>query len=200
MGGSFDPVHKGHIYLANQAITEVGLEKLVMVPVGKQPFKQERAMVAGHHRFNMLSIATKAIDNIYIWDYELKKSGISYTINTLKAAEKHFAPEGDCEFYFLVGTDAFLKIEIWKQSEALLRDFGIIVGKRPGYREEELKLVSERIEEKYGTEIVEIQNRELEISSTEIRTLLKSDAHEDLSPYLYPEVERYIKENGLYKG
>ena len=90
-----------------------------------------------------------------------------------------------------------MKIETWKNSEELLTGYSYIIGTRPGYREDDLIICMKYLAEKYGTNIVNILNTQRDISSTEIRNLLKSG--HDVNELLHGSVERYIRENGLYK-
>lgn len=195
LGGSFDPVHCGHIGLAEDALVQAQLDKVVFVPAAHQPFKLDRDVTSGHHRFEMLKLAIKEHEHLEISQYELESRGISYTYLTMRAMQKQYGEE--VRLYFITGTDSFLKIEKWMNSEELLKNYSFIIGTRPGYKKVELDRCVKRIFEKYNTEIVNIDNTQLDISSTEIRERLENGtAATGLVPV---EVERYIKEHGLYR-
>jgi len=194
-GGSFDPVHFGHIYLARQAVAEVDLDSLLVVPAEIQPFKPERPLTSGTHRAKMAELAFGGDAKIKVSDLELKKGGISYTIDTLREIKKTLE-EGD-EIYFVIGADAFLKVEKWKDPEELLREYGFIVGARPGYKKKELEDLTNRLKRVYNINITTINNKLIDISSTEIKSGIESGG--SLKDYLPAEVESYIKENGLYR-
>ena len=103
----------------------------------------------------------------------------------------------DARLYFITGTDSFLKIETWKNAEELIRSCSYIIGTRPGYRKQELDICIERIRRDYNTEVINIDNTQFDISSTEIRKRLESGLPcSDLIP---EKTERYITANGLYK-
>lgn len=194
LGGSFDPVHLGHIGLAKDAKCEAGLEKVLFIPAKLQPFKLDKKVTPGEDRLAMLDLAIKDIPGMEISAYELESDSISYTYLTLRAMKQVFGDKA--KLYFITGTDSFLKIEKWKNAGELLEDFSYIIGTRPGYKEEELNICIERIRGKYDTEILKINNTQLDISSTEIRERLENgESADDLIP---AEVGRYIIEHGLY--
>lgn len=193
-GGTFDPVHTGHIHLAKDALEQAGLDKVIFVPARLQPFKLDRKTASGKDRMEMLKQAVSGYKNLEVSSYELDSESISYTYLTLRAMSDKLG--SDMKLYFITGTDAFLKIEKWKNSHELLTKYSYIIGSRPGYKETELKDHIKDINERYGTEVLMINNTQHDISSTEIRDILKTGGSLE---HLVPEqVERYIKENGLY--
>jgi nicotinate-nucleotide adenylyltransferase len=192
-GGTFDPVHYGHIELARQAIRECMLDEIIVVPVNEQPFKMDRTLAFGEHRFNMLEIAFAADERISISDIELSKAGVSYTIDTLREIKEAYV---NAEITFLVGIDAFLKVELWKDAEELIKEFSFIIGIRPGYLKEEQKNFAAYLREKFDTNITTIDNALIDASSTDIKTLIRGGR--SCSEIIPPDVERYIRTNGLY--
>ena len=192
-GGTFDPVHCGHMEVARRAILECGLDKLIVVPANEQPLKTDRALAPGHHRMNMLKLAFSSDDNIVISDIELKKGSLSYTVDTLRDIRRIY---GEAEIFFVVGIDSFLKIELWKEPGALLRDFPFIVAVRPGYMENELEELAARVKESFGARIFRISNALIPVSSTKVRDGIRLG--EDFGDGLVSEVKVYITENGLY--
>lgn len=195
LGGTFDPVHLGHINLAIDAKAQAGLDKVIFVPAKLQPFKLDKNVTAGEHRLAMIKEAIDGIDGLEVSPYELEAEGISYTYLTVRAMKKLFGT--DARLYFITGTDSFLKIETWKNAEELIRSCSYIIGTRPGYRKQELDICIERIRRDYNTEVINIDNTQFDISSTEIRKRLESGLPcSDLIP---EKTERYITANGLYK-
>lgn len=195
LGGTFDPVHLGHINLAIDAKAQAGLDKVIFVPAKLQPFKLDKNVTAGEHRLAMIKEAIDGIDGLEVSPYELEAEGISYTYLTVRAMKKRFGT--DARLYFITGTDSFLKIETWKNTEELIRSCSYIIGTRPGYRKQELDICIERIRRDYNTEVINIDNTQFDISSTEIRKRLESGLPcSDLIP---EKTERYITANGLYK-
>ena len=195
LGGTFDPVHLGHINLAIDAKAQAGLDKVIFVPAKLQPFKLDKNVTAGEHRLAMIKEAIDGIDGLEVSPYELEAEGISYTYLTVRAMKKRFGT--DARLYFITGTDSFLKIETWKNAEELIRSCSYIIGTRQGYRKQELDICIERIRRDYNTEVINIDNTQFDISSTEIRKRLESGLPcSDLIP---EKTERYITANGLYK-
>jgi nicotinate-nucleotide adenylyltransferase len=192
-GGTFDPVHYGHIELARQAVNECSLDKLIVIPVNEQPFKMDRALAHGRHRYNMLKLAFECDDKIIVSDIELAKGDVSYTIDTLREIKRLYE---NAEISFIVGIDAFLKVEMWKDSDELLRDYSFIIGTRPGYLESELDGLISSLLESHHTNVMKIDNMQIPVSSTEIKESIKSG--KGYGEALAPEVERYIITNGLY--
>lgn len=195
LGGTFDPVHYGHINLALDARDEMDLDKVILVPARLQPFKQDRKTASGYDRLTMINMAIDGTDGLESSSCELDAEGVSYTYLTVRAMRRRFGEE--CRLYFITGTDSFLKIETWKNAGELLRSCGYLVGTRPGYRQKELEDCISRIRHDYNTEVRNIHNSQYDISSTEVRQRLESGRPcGDLIP---EKVERYIRENGLYK-
>lgn len=195
LGGTFDPVHLGHINLALDAKREVGLDKVLFIPAKLQPFKLDRKTASGTDRLAMLEEALCDIDGLETSSYELDADGISYTYITMRAMKERFG--SNAHLYFIMGTDSFLKLETWKNSEELLHGYSYIVGTRPGYRIEELENCIERIRRDYNTEVKKIHNIQFDISSTEIRRRI--DCGISCGDLITDRVERYIRANGLYK-
>lgn len=194
LGGSFDPVHFGHIGLAEDAKELVSLDEVLLIPAKLQPFKLDKKFVDGTHRLEMIKLATQEISGLTACDYELQQEQISYTYKTLKAISEMEGP--DTKIYFITGTDAFLKIDLWKNAKDMLQTYSFIVGNRPGYREEELSECIENLKRDYNTDIIKVDNRRRDISSTEIRQRLENK--ESLTGLVPEVVERYIITHGLY--
>lgn len=195
LGGTFDPIHIGHLLLAEQAKEDASLDQVIIMPTMIQPFKRNKKIADGNHRYHMIKEAIKGNDHLQVSRQELDTPEISYTINTLKACKRDLG--GKCELFFITGTDAFLDIEKWYQSKELLTEFSFIVGSRPGYKEAELIQCINHIKEVYHTNVIKINNRKVEISSTDIKYRIK---HGKSIKYLVTkEVEEYIYESKIYQ-
>lgn len=194
-GGSFDPVHLGHTGLAEDAMKQAGLDKVVFIPAKLQPFKLDKKLASGEDRLEMLKLAISNTAGFEISEFELEEDGISYSYLTMRAMQEKYGD--DTKLYFITGTDAFLKIDQWKNAEEMLANYSYVIGTRPGYKQEELKEFAERIRAIYGTEIININNVQIDVSSTEIRDCLSRGV--STNGLVSDEVERYIKKNGLYE-
>ena len=195
LGGSFDPVHNGHISLAKHAVEIGGLDEVVMIPARIQPFKQDRIPASGEDRFNMLAMAADDDDYITVSRYELQQEGVSYTYLTMRHMQEFFGE--DTRLYFITGTDSFLKLDTWKNAPELLTKYSYIIGTRPGYRQEEYEEAYERITSTFGTEVISMKWTEPDISATQIRKMIADG--EPIDHLVPPEVDRYIREHGLYR-
>lgn len=194
-GGSFDPVHLGHTGLAADAVKQVGLDKVVFVPAKLQPFKLDKKLTSGNARMDMLRLATADMDNVEISSYELDAEGISYSYLTMRAMQEKYGEAA--KLYFITGTDTFLQINKWTNAEEMITSYSYVIGTRPGYKQEELDSFIDKQRRKYGTEIININNTQIDVSSTEIRDMLR--AGKSAAGLISGEVERYIRENGLYE-
>lgn len=193
LGGSFDPIHNGHISLAKDALSAVGLDKVVLMPVYRQPFKPGMPVSSNEDRISMIREGIAGEPGLAVSDWEINQGGISYSYLTLRAMKSQHPA---AQIYFISGTDTFLKIHLWKNAEELLRENNFIIGHRPGYREQELFRRVDEIKQAYHTEATVINNTRLDISATKIRNLVaKGEAITNLVP---AGVERYIITHGLY--
>lgn len=193
LGGSFDPVHLGHLSLAKDALVQGSLDQVILMPVHRQPFKLDTKLSLDKDRLSMLREAVKDSPGLTVSDWEIKSKGVSYTYLTLRSLKKQYP---DAKIYFITGTDTFLKINTWKNAEELLEENNFIVGHRPGYREQELLERVSSLRQTYETDINVINNTRLDISATEIREIIKCGGA--ISKLVPPGVERYIKTHGLY--
>lgn len=195
LGGSFDPIHNGHLSIAEAAVNELRLDRLLLMPAFVSPFKQGRTVADEQDRLEMARLAARTIPNASASDYEIRKQSVSYTYDTLDALDR----EGTYgTLIFLTGTDAFLDIETWYRGEELLRRFAFGLAPRPDTdrNEEERKL--DRFRERYGADITVLHNRAVPVSSTEIRE--KVAAGVSITGLVPADVEGYIYEHGLYRS
>ena len=203
IGGSFDPVHLGHVNLAEDAKEQACLDEVWFMPTNIQPFKQDKKVAAEEHRLNMLYLAISGTEGLKVSTLEMELDGISYTYRTLRTVraslleDPHDLQEAVPKLYFIVGTDSFIKMSIWSHGAELLTENAIIVGSRPGYREEESAFYQNKYRELYGTEILVVHYDLLDISSTQRREkVLAGDTIHHLVP---KKVAEYIAQKGLYK-
>ena len=192
-GGSFDPIHIGHVALAENAVRECGLDKLIFMPAYISPFKQDRHVTDGRDRCRMIETVLKTNSAFCLSRYELNKQGTSYTIKTLRHWEKLL----DGELFFILGFDSAVQIDTWFEGEEILKNYHLVTARRPDtdYAEGLKKIESFR--EKYGADITVLNMIPVDASSTEIRNLIKEG--KPLTGLEPPEVEEYIIEHKLYR-
>ena len=207
LGGTFDPIHLGHLRLAEEVGEAFDLEKVCIIPAASPPHKGGKEVTSFDHRFEMARLAVEGSTLLIALDLEGRRKGLSYSIETLK--EFHRLYPSDLELFFILGTDAFLEIETWKDYRSLFDHAHFVVIQRPGTPtgKTEAHLFSLGIsfrkdaEGRFvgpsGNEVFFIETTLLDISSTEIRE--KVAAGKSIR-YLVPESIRcYIMNNGLYR-
>lgn len=207
MGGTFDPVHLGHLRAAEEAVDSLGLDRMLFVPAGSPPHKPGRQILSYEHRRGMLERAILGNTRFRISDIERKVSGKSYSVNSLRMLQDEFQ---DAEIFFLVGLDAFLEMDTWFEYREIFRLANIVVLRRPGCSEDDVgDFLRGKVSEHYGNfsgsgvfshpelcSVYYLRNRQLDISSTEIRELAAAGRS---IRYLVPEgVLHYIVEECLY--
>ena len=193
MGGSFNPVHTGHLLLAQSAWHTYGLNRVIFMPVKENPFKAAASMAGDDDRYEMLKLATAGDPMFEVSDMELKREGITYTIDTLRELQGLY-PEA--EFYFITGGDIVFELPRWKEAATLLKEAVFITACRPGYSERRMKKSIAALQKHYEARILKLITPEMEISSTNIRARVKRG---EPIRYLVPTlVADYISKKGLY--
>lgn len=192
MGGTFDPIHFGHLVIANEVLDKYNMEKIIFIPVGNPPHKKG-PRASSLDRFLMTNIATLSNDKFIVSDIEIKSSEKSYTINTVRELLKVYE---NAEFYFITGTDAIIDLPNWHETEELLKLCKFIAVGRQGYSTFEIEEKINEIRSQYDGQIELLQVPMLQISSTDIRKRIRFGRS---AKYLLPEtVEQYIIKNNLY--
>ncbi len=189
-GGSFDPIHIGHLRLAEDVREEFNFRQVIFVPAYISPFK-EGYFASPEDRINMIKLAIKYNPYFSFDDFEIKKGGKSYTIDTIRYFKEKFE-----NLFFIVGTDAFLFLHKWKDYEELINLTNFVVLLRGNDSKELVKNYIETNFPKNKNSFYIFQSRKIDISSTEIRKKIKEGR--SIKYLVLPEVEEYIKEKKLY--
>lgn len=192
-GGSFNPIHNGHINLAESVQNALGLDKVVFIPSGKAPHKSSSEYVKACHRLEMCRLATEKNKKFEVSDFEINRTGKSYSIYTIRHF-KSLYPNDD--LYFLVGSDMLLCFDKWFEYKEILKNVTIAAVSRNGDDFEQLDNMAEKLRE-FG-KIIIVNNNAIIVSSTNLRKLIKNN--KDLSCYLNEKVVKYIILNKLYIG
>ncbi|MGD9201144.1 MAG: nicotinate-nucleotide adenylyltransferase [Chitinispirillia bacterium] len=187
LGGTFDPVHSGHLAIAQRAFDHFLLDKIFFIPAHIPPHKFSTISVSAEHRLAMLQKAVYCNKSFEVWDGEITRGGVSYTIDTLSNLKKDLP---DSSFYFIIGSDNIVEILSWYKYKTILKTVTLCVSHRPGY--------SMKIPEELKKANIDIfPSPEWGISSKIIRKYLSCNIS---CKYLLPEsVYTYIKKKGLYK-
>jgi nicotinate-nucleotide adenylyltransferase len=192
-GGTFDPIHSGHLNLAKEAVRVCGLDKLIFMPNYISPFKTEQKTSSGELRYEMIEKILHYDRAFSISAYEIERDVPSYTYNTLS----HFRDEYGAEIYFVLGFDSILLLDTWHRGPDLLREFSFITTRRPGYDDHDVLEMISRFECLYGANINVLDIEAFEASSTDIRKRIRVGL--PISHLVPEEIERYINEHGLYR-
>ena len=192
-GGSFDPVHIGHVALADCAVRQCGLDELIFMPARISPFKQDRRVTDGEDRLAMIKTVLYYDPAFTVSDYELLKGGPSYTVETLR----HFDSLKEGKLHFVCGFDSTVQLDTWYEGPEILRNYPIITVRRPDTDD---ALGMEKIayyRREYRSDITVLDMPPVDASSTEIREMVRRG--EDISGLVLPETEEYIIEHKLYR-
>ena len=209
LGGTFDPIHLGHLRTAEEVGENLGLEKVFLIPSASPPHKTNDPVTPFQHRLAMTRMAARTSPLLEALDLEGKRPGLSYTIETLKELRQKHRPEP--ELFFILGNDAFLEIETWREYRKLFDYAHFVIIQRAGHEEGTLDsfLMGLRGDvtksddpgiytTSAGMIIMEMTSTFLEISSTRIRETVASGRS---IHFLVPEtVRKYILQEGLYVG
>ena len=196
MGGTFDPIHNGHLALARCALTQFHLDKIWFLPNGKPPHKLgQDADIRLTHRLKMIELAISGEPDFELCTYEAKRKDVSYSYDTMETFQKYW-PEHT--FYFIVGADSVLTLEQWKHPERLAKTCTFLAACRDDVNSEKMNIEIKRLEKLYQTKILMLRMPVFPVSSSEIRQELAAG---NLEHGLLPEcVWNYIKKEHLYEG
>lgn len=196
MGGTFDPIHLGHLVTAEAARSEFNLDKVVFVPSGMPPHKMNSQISEKEHRYLMTVLATSANPYFEVSRAEIDRVGYSYAIDTVRYFLNIISES--CELFFITGADAILEIVTWKDIEELIDNCTFIAATRPGFDLNILrnKLLN-RLTDSHIKRIIPLEVPAMAISSTDIRRRIRKERS---IRYLLPEaVENFIIKNDLYQ-
>ena len=208
LGGTFDPIHLGHLRTAEEIGQELGLEKVYLIPSASPPHKTSEPVAPFHHRLTMAQLAVGDSSLLEVLDLEGKRPGFSYSIETLREFHHIFSP--DPELYFILGIDAFLEIKTWKEYEKLFCYAHFVIIERAGFHPRDLEVfllnIGLNVRKTKRPDVLDVTSGNtvilktptlMDISSTRIR---KWVANGKSIRFLLPErVMNYIMEKGLYR-
>jgi nicotinate-nucleotide adenylyltransferase len=191
MGGTFDPIHHGHLVTAEEALGQFRLEAVVFVPTGQPGMKEERKVTSAEHRYLMTVIATSSNPRFTVSRVDIEREGPTYTADTLRALRDEYGKETD--LFFVTGADAVLEIFQWKDPKEILELAHVIAATRPGY--DIARFEAEAPTSHPNISVMDVPA--LAISSTDIRRRVQEGSS---IRYLVPEaVQTYIEKWELYR-
>lgn len=189
-GGTFNPVHNGHMAVAQAAVTQFGLDRLMFLPNYQPPHKKCEA--APWLRLKMAEAAARENSKYFVSDFEINKGGISYSAHTLKAFSELYKGE---ELYFIIGGDSLRDFAKWYKPEEIVKHCTLLAYPRNDIN---LKQCITNLQSSLGAKVFELNAPEINISSSEIRNLVKRG--EQVREFVPPSVLEIIENNNLYKG
>jgi nicotinate-nucleotide adenylyltransferase len=208
LGGTFDPVHFGHLGIARAAMGFAGLDRVLLLPCASPPHKQRRDLTDGYRRFAMLTLATQDSPDLLASPHELLRGGTSYTVDTLEGLASELP--GD-EIFLILGSDSFVELETWRSFREIVRRAALLVVPRPGVEAEE---IARRAPEALTAILLPrgaplpapsagalpfaavVEAVSVDISSTDIRTRAREGR--PITGLVTAPVETYIRRQGLY--
>ena len=193
-GGTFNPVHKGHIMLAEYCMDSVGLDRIIMIPTAVPPHKISNNLASENDRLNMCKLACRGKENFSVSDIEIKRQGKSYTYETLTQLKEIYP---DDHLYTIMGADMFLTLNRWKNPEIIFEKSSIITIPRDEENKHELENFYNKVLKAMGASSVILPNPVMSVSSTFIRENL--DNFNLISDILDKGVYDYIIKNNLYR-
>jgi len=187
-GGTWDPIHRGHLEIAREAAAEVGWESLVMMVAGTPPHKRDREMTSAEDRLMMARIAADPYPELCVSDWEVRRESYAYTAETLVLLKEEFGIRDIC---FLIGGDSLMYLDQWYHAETIMKEGRIFVAARAGSAtRRQMQAKARRLRKDFGAEITLLKADGPDLSATEIREKLnrrewpEGDVPENVREYI----------------
>ena len=194
MGGTFDPIHYGHLMLAQNALDTFSLDEILFVPSGTPWLKESTKVLSKNKRVSMTGMAIEDNPDFALSTIEIDREGNSYSYETIEELKKE---QPDTDFYFIMGADSLLEIERWKHPDRLMADCTLLVAVRDDCDREGLEKQISYLTDKYQADIRILPANRMDISSTKIRQMIREGKS---VRYMLPDqVIRFIEKNHLYR-
>lgn len=193
MGGTFNPIHIGHLIMAENAYEQFELDEVIFMPSKNPPHKLNQVIISDSHRLNMVKAAINDNPHFSISTLEIDREGITYTADTLRTLTEE---NPNTEYYFIIGADSFFQIETWKEPEVIFSLSHIIAASRYQLSEEAMQEQVMYLSKKFKGKIDLLSSPTIELSSKAIRTRMEEG--KSIKYYVPAQVYRYILENRLY--
>lgn len=198
-GGTFNPIHRGHVQLVKEWIKRLQLDQLLLIPTATPPHKQAHDLASAEDRLAMCRLAVRDIPKAKVDDLEIRRSGASYTVDTLRLLRERFP---QTELFLLMGEDMLLTLPEWREAEQLMKLATIAAAPR-SKRLNEITAQQRTLEEQYGAKVLIEEIPFMNISSTRVRELIRAQnsgagTQEELASLLPSAVKDYIQAHGIY--
>lgn len=196
MGGTFNPIHKGHLMLATFAISQCSLDKIWFMPSGLPAHKSNEELLDASYRMEMVKLAIEGESSFVASSFEIEREGFTYTADTMIALKKHYPK---LNFYFIIGGDSLMKFHQWVRPDIISAHTTLLAAGRSGYAKEALQQQATYLKQQFGTRVLFLDMPEFPISSREIRGWLKEGQYEKVTDALPKKVVDYIEQHHLYQ-
>lgn len=196
-GGSFNPVHTGHLVLAQDALDQFGLMRVLWMPAANPPHKPAQALVPAADRLEMLRLAVQGDDRFEVSDDEIRRGGVSYTVDTVQRLRERWP---DADLHLIIGGDSLRELHTWKDITTILALCEVVTVARPGFGADSIDPALLRLPDPWPQRLLArvVTGHLVEISSSDIRQRISRGQS---IRYLVPEaVERYIRSRRLYSA
>jgi nicotinate-nucleotide adenylyltransferase len=194
LGGTFDPIHNGHLAIAEEAKSYLNLNEVIFLPAGQPWMKADKSISPAHHRVAMIRLALQARPSFKLSIMEVECEGPSYSVDTIARLKAQAA--GASDLYFIIGWDNLSKLPLWKEPVRLIQMCFLAAVPRPGYDRPDMKKLETEIPG-ITQKVILMDKPRIDISATDIRNKIAQGVS---IKGLVPEaVEKYIKEKGLYR-
>lgn len=194
MGGTFDPIHFGHLKIVEQAVKEFGLDRILFIPTGHSPHKDFSSITSPQQRLRMTELAIDGVAAYQVSRMEIKHPDTSYTYRTLEILTEKY-PEA--ELYFILGADSLSDFHTWKEPGKILAKAVILASVRDDHDEEKMQELIKTLTAAYGGQIFLLHSPKMDVSSREIRGMAANG--KSIDTYVPKPVADYIREHDLYK-
>lgn len=196
MGGTFDPIHIGHLMTAEEVRNEFHIDEVIFVPTGHPPHKSSDSVSDSEHRYLMTVLSTIENPHFKVSRIEIDRPGPTYTVDTIKKIKELYGP--DIKIYFITGADAVHEILTWERVGELMKICDFVAVTRPGYKRKQLKAKVEELKESFECQVHYLEVPALAISSSDIRK--RVEEHKPIQYLVTQPVEQYIQKFNLYSN
>lgn len=203
-GGTFNPIHNGHLIMAQEAVESLRFNEVIFIPSATPPHKKD--VLSVYHRLKMTKLATEGIDYFKVSDVEEKREGPSYTYDTVMYFREKYP---DSTIFWLIGTDAIPELKTWYKIKELVTECKFVIAERNPYKfykgenKDLFNFVAEEtkkfLDRDFSDHFVPLVNSVIEISSTDIRNKVEQKKQYSVKFLIPTKVEQYIYDNSLYK-
>lgn len=195
LGGTFNPIHCGHLIMAETIRESFDLDKVLFIPSGQPPHKSDHIIEDAESRYEMVQRAVASNRFFEASRIEIDREGFTYTIDTLKMLKKEYGSK--TKLFFIIGSDVIPELKTWKEHNEVFKMCDFIVTVRPGCDDETVEADFKQVKDDYEINIIMTESPRIDISSSSIRERLQNG---ETIKYLVPEnVEHYIYTKGLYR-